>query len=227
MVGNLGLGLLVTCLVISHVATAGIPAAGVDAAQTGQPAPRAAFGAETASKDAHIVADWVIGSGNNEDMPFVIIDKIGAKVFVFDVDGLLRGAAPVLLGLTRGDKSPPGIGTRKLANITPKERITPSGRFVAALGHDLGKQDILWVDYENAISLHRVINSKASERRLQRLMTASARDNRISYGCINVPVKFYEAVIRTTFNATSGVVYILPEMASIYEVFPVPRRAKM
>jgi hypothetical protein len=184
---------------------------------------RVHFGTGAPSSNAQRVADWVMATGDHTDQPFVIIDKINARVFAFDSRGNLLGAAPALLGLAQGDDNPPGIGDKPLAMITPAERITPSGRFVAALGHDLGKQDILWVDYASAISLHRVIPGKASDGRLQRLASASTLDNRISYGCINVPVDFYEGVIRPAFRATTGIVYVLPEHKSIHEVFSIPR----
>ncbi len=184
-------------------------------------AKRANFGAAAPSSDARKVADWAVASGDHGKMPFVIIDKVNATAFVFDSRGSLLGAAPVLLGIGRGDRSAADIGTRKLSAISPAERITPAGRFVASLGNDLGKKDILWVDYAAAISLHRVFVGNPAERRLQRLTTASTGDNRISYGCINVPVAFYEKVIRPTFKSTSGIVYILPEKKSLYEVLGI------
>jgi hypothetical protein len=180
----------------------------------------ASFLGEPASSDAHRVADWVVDSRDNRGKPFLIVDKGDAKVFVFDSSGQLRGAAPALLGLAKGDDSVPGIGQRKLSGISPQERTTPAGRFVAALGRDLGTQDILWVDYDTAISLHRVITTNRNDRRLERLATPSPLDNRISYGCINVPVKFYETIVNPAFTGTDGVVYILPETRSIRDVFP-------
>ena len=44
-------------------------------------------------------------------------------------------------------------------------------------------------------------------------------DNRISYGCINVPANFYDTVVRPAFTGANGIVYILPEVRSIKEVF--------
>jgi hypothetical protein len=126
------------------------------------------------------------------------------------------------MGLGRGDVSPAGIGQRRLADITPAERITPAGRFIASLGNDLGEADILWVDYDNAISLHRVISGNRKDRRLERLASASVDDNRISYGCINVPPKFFEGVILPLFNRTNGIVYILPEARPLSDVFHLP-----
>jgi hypothetical protein len=183
-------------------------------------AAQADFRGEPASEHAHRAAAWVVASADNHGMPFVIVDKAAAKVFVLDARGRLQGASPALLGLARGDGSVPGIGDRKLSTIRPEERTTPAGRFEAALGNDLGEKDILWVDYETAISMHRVITGNPHDQRLKRLASPSIADNRITYGCINIPVKFYEGVVRPAFTGTSGVVYILPEVEALQAVFP-------
>ena len=180
---------------------------------------RANFEEEQKSRDAQYVADWVVDSGDNRGMLFVIVDKMDAKVFVFDADGRLRGAAPALLGMALGDESIPGIGERKLSDIRPEERTTPAGRFVASLGYNFYGKDVLWVDYDGAVSMHRVITSKPKERRLERLATPTPFDNRISYGCINVPEKFFNNVVSPAFTGTSGVVYVLPEIRSKSEIF--------
>jgi len=172
---------------------------------------RANFEGEDKSRDAQYVADWVVDSGDNQGMPFVIVDKIDAKVFVFNADGRLRGAAPCLLGLAKGDDSIPGIGNRKLSDIRPEERTTPAGRFVASLGYNFHKKDVLWVDYNGALSMHRIITTKT---RLQRMATPTPLDNRISFGCINVPAEFFNSVLSPTFTGTRGIVYILPETRS-------------
>ena len=177
---------------------------------------RANFEKEDKSQDAQYVADWAVDSGDNQGMPFVIVDKIDAKVFVFDANGRLRGAAPCLLGLAKGDDSIPGIGNRKLSDIRPEERTTPAGRFVASLGYNFHKKDVLWVDYNVALSMHRIITTKT---RLQRMATPTPLDNRISFGCINVPARFYEDVVSPTFTGRRGIVYILPEIRSKSEVF--------
>jgi hypothetical protein len=177
------------------------------------------FEGESASPQARQIADWIVDSGDNQKLPFVIVDKTYARVFVFDADGRLRGAAAALLGAALGDDSVPGIGTRKLASIQPHERTTPAGRFVASLDRNLHGGEILWVDYESAISLHPVITSNPKERRAERLATPTPLDNRISYGCINVPVAFFHGVVSPAFKASNGIVYILPETRSINRVF--------
>lgn len=193
---------------------------GTAQAAAAQPAPRAAFQAEAASAAVRTLADWVVASGDSQGLPFVIVDKVEARVFVFAPKGELRGATPALLGLARGDVSARGIRDRPLASIEPGERTTPAGRFVADRGRNSGDQDILWIDYALAVSLHPVVTSNPKEQRLQRLATPSAADNRISYGCINVPAAFYRTVVVPAFTQTSGIVYILPEVLPIRQVFP-------
>jgi len=174
---------------------------------------------ERASGGVREMAGWVTGARDNGGLPFAIVDKVHAKVFVFDGDGVLLGASPVLLGLARGDIAPPGIGDRKLSTIGPDERITPAGRFVASMGENLHAKDVLWVDYASAVSMHRVVTSNKKENRLQRLATETALDNRISYGCINVPVLFFDKVVKPAFTGTNGIVYVLPEVLPANAVF--------
>lgn len=180
---------------------------------------RADFRQEVASPEAQELAHWVVNSADNRTLPFMIIDKVQAKVFVFDPQGQLRGAAAALLGLAVGDDSVPGIGQRKLSSIRPEERTTPAGRFVASLARDLHGEEVLWVDYDTAVSLHRVVKGHPKERRAERLASPSPLDNRISYGCINVPVKFYDDVVSPSFKGTFGIVYVLPETRSARQVF--------
>ena len=180
---------------------------------------KASFGHEDVSPQAQHVANWVVNSVDNQNMPFLIIDKVHAKVMIFDGKGQLLGTAPALLGLAKGDDSSPGIGQRKLSSIRPDERTTPAGRFVASLDRDIHGKEMLWVDYETAISLHPVVKGTPAERRSQRLASAMPDDRRISYGCINVPLKFYETFVSPAFTGTSGIVYILPETRTAQEVF--------
>ena len=52
-----------------------------------------------------------------------------------------------------------------------------------------------------------------------RLASPTPLDNRISYGCINVPTQFYEKVVSRAFAGTHGIVYVLPETRPAREVF--------
>jgi hypothetical protein len=164
--------------------------------------------------------DWVIASADNGGLPFIIIDKKEAEVFVFDSRGRILGAAPALLGLAVGDDSAPGVGNKPLSAIPPGDRTTPAGRFVASVGQEgPGKPNTLWVDRKDNVALHRVITGRPKDHRLQRLATPTPLDNRITFGCINVPVKFFEQTVLPAFDGTSGIVYILPEVEATRDVF--------
>lgn len=187
-----------------------------------KPAPavkRVDFGRERPSRDARRVAQWALASGDHQGEPFIIVDKVRARVYVFESNGKLRGAAPVLLGIAKGDHTVPGIGDKKLSEITPAERTTPAGRFVSEPGRNTRGEDIVWVDYDAAVSMHRVLTTNPVERRLQRLMSKTPKDNRISYGCINVPVAFYENVLSPTVAKHEAIIYVLPETRSVTQVF--------
>ncbi len=177
------------------------------------------FGTEKVSPDVRHVADWVADSRNAGQSDFVIIDKKHARVYVFDAGARLRGAAPVLLGAAKGDESVPGIGSKPVAEVLPAERTTPAGRFVAERGHNTRGEDVVWVDYDGALSMHRVLTTNSTERRLERLASPTTEDNRISYGCINVPAAFYDVYIRPVFAIRRAVVYVLPEVKTLQQVF--------
>jgi hypothetical protein len=164
--------------------------------------------------DPIVLAAQLSASGDTAGRPFVIVDKRAAQVLAFDAAGSLVAQTPALLGRAGGDVSPPGIGAMRLADITPALRITPAGRYEARLGVNLAGHRILWVDYDAALSLHAVVTGNAKEHRLERLATASILDNRISYGCINVPAAFFEDVVVPLFGPANGMVYILPENAA-------------
>ena len=182
------------------------------------------FRDEEAGPDVRQLANWIADTRDNVGLDFFIVDKRRATVFVFDSAASLLGSSPALLGAARGDESVRGIGSRPVALVRPDERTTPAGRFIAERGHNAGGEDIVWVDYDAAISMHRVRTTNPKERRLERLATPSVDDNRISYGCINVPVAFYERYILPAFATRRALVYVLPEVKSLQQVFgpPVP-----
>ena len=142
--------------------------------------------------------------------PFAVIDKPRARVWVFDERARLMEESPVLVGAAVGDVAPPDIGTRPLSRVRPSEKITPAGRFVTEPGRNTRGEDVIWIDYDSAVSLHRMRNV-AGENRPQRMSTPTVADNRISFGCVNIPPRFYEQVLQPYFSAEMGVVYVLPE----------------
>ena len=173
---------------------------------------------EFASDDAQYALQWIVGQGDNQGLPFVIVDKKGARVFVFAANGRLRGASAALLGLTPGDHSVPGIEQRSVASLRMDERTTPAGRFVSEPGHNLQGEAIVWIDYAAKLAIHRLRPADPKERRADRLVSATPDDNRISVGCVVVPVDFYDAVVAPVLGKSYGVVYVLPETQPVQQV---------
>lgn len=185
-------------------------------------AAKPATAANSLSADAATLLQWVTTSADHRGLPFMVIDKRQARLWVLDAQARVTGSTPVLLGLAVGDHTVPGIGERPLEQVKPEERTTPAGRFGVEPGRNLDGEDILWLDYDAGVSMHRVRTGSKTDRRLQRLATPTVADNRISYGCINVPAAFYDSHIQPVFARLPrdrAAIYLLPETKSLRSVF--------
>jgi hypothetical protein len=166
------------------------------------------------------VAGWIAAAHDNGALPYIIIDKQTASLWLFKANGEPVGETPVLLGMGVGDDSSPGVGSKHLEEIGPAERTTPAGRFIAKFGRAAGNTRVLWVDYANSVALHAVITTNKKEHRVARLLSPTPDDNRISFGCINVGTSFYGKRVRPLFQKAGGIVYILPDSKPLDDVFP-------
>ena len=183
------------------------------------PGPSAPSATPAPSAEVQTFLAWLAQTQDHEGRSFAVLDKRQAQLWLFDEKRRPLGSTPVLLGTARGDASVPGIGERALSTIRPEERTTPAGRFALEPGVNDSGEDIFWVDYAAAVSLHRVRANKPAERRLQRLATPTPADNRISYGCINVPAAYYDQHLRPRFSLGRGVLYVLPETLPLQRLF--------
>jgi len=177
------------------------------------------FAAERASVDARYAAAWVLAGADNQSLPFAVVDKRDARIYVFQAAGRLIGASPVLLGLAPGDFPVGDMTGRVPASLAPAERTTPAGRFASEPGRNDKGEDIVWIDYAASLAIHRLRPAHPQERRPERLASATPDDNRISAGCVVVPVAFYETVIAPTLGSGRGMVYVLPETRSVRSMF--------
>lgn len=177
------------------------------------------FSGQQPTPDVHLMANWVLNTRNAKGRAFILVDKKDARVYVFSPGGKLQDSAPALLGAWRGDDAVPGIGDKPLSQVKENEKTTPAGRFVAEPGQNASGEDVVWVSYDLAVSMHRVRPFVASEHRLERLATLTTDDNRISFGCINLPHTFYEDVVSPTVHKYGAVIYVLPEVKSLQQVF--------
>jgi hypothetical protein len=167
------------------------------------------------------VADWIAASGDNGSLPYVVIDKNAASLVLFDATGKSLGEVPVLIGVAVGDDATPGIGSKNLAEIGPSEKTTPAGRFLAKFGLAAGRQKVLWVDYATSVALHPIPKGASrKEQRRARMLSPTSDDNRITFGCINVPMAFYSKRLGPLFRKKGGYVYVLPDTKPLEVVFP-------
>ena len=186
----------------------------------------AEFGAVEPTPAARRMADWVVARRDNGRMPFMVLDKRDARLYVFEPSGQLVDQTPVLLGSAHGDETYPGIGDVPIAQVKPYQRTTAAGRFVTRPGLDADHTDVVWLDYDAALAMHRVINKVKSEHRLQRIASANPRVRRISWGCINIPIAFFDSYISPVFGKHSGVTYVIPERKTFSEVFEAENAAR-
>lgn len=184
-----------------------------------KPGPLASFNGVDAPADVVHVANWVSYTRNAKKKAFVLIDKKQARMYVFDPQGKLKSQTPILLGKAVGDHTVPGIGSKPFAQIKEDEKTTPAGRFLAQPGRNTKGEDIIWIDYNAAVSMHRLRKVKEEEKRADRMATPEADDNRISYGCVNVPAPFYNSVLRPTVSKQGAFVYVLPETKTPQQQF--------
>ncbi|WP_232494969.1 hypothetical protein [Novosphingobium kaempferiae] len=173
------------------------------------------------SEDATRVSAWVAASGDNHALPYAIVDKKSASLLLFDATGKQVAHVPVLLGIAPGDDASPGIGSKNLSEIGPAEKTTPAGRFLAKFGVAAGKQRVLWVDYATSVALHPIPKpGKPKEKRRERMLSPAIDDNRITFGCINVPIAFYTRNLSPMFAKKGGYVYVTPDVKALEDVFP-------
>jgi hypothetical protein len=183
-----------------------------------KPGPLADFGKTEAPAEVVHIANWVSYTRNNQKKAFVVIDKKNAQMYVFEPDGKLKNNATVLLGQAVADVLPPGTASKPISQLKLHEKATPAGRFLAKPGKNHKGEDVIWIDYNSAISLHR-LRKVGKENRAERLASAELDDNRISNGCVNVPPAFYDSLLRPTVLKKGAYVYVLPETKAPQQLF--------
>lgn len=161
-----------------------------------------------ASADVRQVAQWAVDSGDHAGLPFLVVDKVRARLFAFDALGRLRGSAPVLLGAVRAD--------------SPEVPATPAGRFVTDPWQSALSDAIVWVNGDAALSLHALPSRVSPGRALQRLASDRVEDKRISDGSLHVTSEFYQQFL-APLRGQASVAYVLPETHPLRGMLASPR----
>ena len=186
--------------------------------QTEAPLPTSLDRLQSASAEVLDVVQWVGASKDNAGLPFIVVDKANARVYAFNPAAELKATAPVLLGMGVGDQALVPQDA-PMSAIPPEKRITPAGRYPSKLVIDNHGKVVLLIDGENLITMHIVVKGTPAQRRAERLASVTTDDNRVSFGCINVPPAFFTTVVDPDFRAAKGLVYILPEKTTAAQLF--------
>jgi len=149
------------------------------------------------SSEVRQTAAWVITTGDNRGLPFVVIDQVRQRLFAFGDDGHLVGSTPIL----------PSGGWR--------ENPAPPGRFVADSWHSTYADAIVWANRGQALSL-RAAPAASTERRLA---TEQVKDHD-QVGSFHVASEFYRQHLRA-FRHHASVAYVLPDALSVRRNFIV------
>jgi hypothetical protein len=176
--------------------------------------------AASLTREARELHDWILRSRDNHGRAFAIVDKKAARIHVFDARGRERGESSALLGQAPGDDSAPDVDEHTQQGFVPfQERTTPAGRFVAQPGVNASGERVIWVDYDSAFAIHRLRPGRSMKDRERRLASAKPADHRASYGCVVVPVRFYEDVVQRWLGDKRAVVYVMPENGEARDLF--------
>ena len=173
---------------------------------------------QSASAEVVDTVQWVSATKDNAGLPFVVVDKVNAQVYAFTPYAQLKATAPVLLGAGVGDVALVPQDA-PMSAMPPNKRITPAGRYPSRLVIDNHGKTVLLVDGPNLITMHIVAKGTPAQRRAERLASVTSGDNRVSFGCVNVPPAFFTSVIDPDFRPRQGIVYILPEKTTAAQMY--------
>ena len=190
-----------------------------------RPLASSAIASAGASQDALRVERWIRARADNHGLPYAIVDKKAARIYVMRPDGTLAGASNAILGSARGDTPIPGAGKKNPNALLPIERRTPSGRFLSKPGANLAGEKVVWVDYDTGIALHRVRPGRTQATRDMSL-AKSPDDRRLSLGCVVAPESFYLSTVLPALGHGRAVIYILPEDGPVEAMLAHPEPAR-
>ena len=171
---------------------------------------------EVGSREARAFVHQVVARHDSRGLPFAVVDKRDAKLYLFDRRGRLQAATSVLVGQAPGDAIAENVGLHAQQGFVPfEERTTPAGRFVVEPGVNADGEHVLWLDWNAAFAIHRLRPGKAQQARLVRFASDRAEDKRVSWGCVIVPVAFYTGTLQDWASRGKAIVYVMPEHSGV------------
>lgn len=159
------------------------------------------------SQEASNTINWVKATHDNNGKVFVVADKNEGKIHIVDSNGKVLDTQNAIFGRNKSNDN--------VANSTPSGRFKLQkalttkaadkkifGSDVLTLTDTVTGKDITKKD-GGVIAMHRLWNKP---ERVKAINSATASDNYMSAGCINVPTAFYNSAVD---NLDEAMVYIL------------------
>lgn len=156
---------------------------------------------------ASTVNSWVREVKDNSGQRYIIADKASGEIHIMDASGKVLATAPALYGSKTGDGM--SIGETPAGIFTLQQEAAP-----ASYGGDL--QQFASAPNGDVYAIHRVLTTNPKQNRLGRLASKTAADNRVSLGCINIPIETYNKYLSSGFK---GKLYIIPDQKELGSVF--------
>lgn len=161
---------------------------------------------QSVTADANAVNNYVQENNDTNGKPYVVADKRGGVVYLYDGEGNLINESPALFGREVSDATTTNstpAGKFKLSYI-PTDQVGYGGSVQGFATQGTDKD----TGATRVLALHRVWTQNPAQNRTARLTSKTASDNRVSNGCINVPNDFYNANLDGKFD---GFIYVIPE----------------
>ncbi|WP_412763386.1 L,D-transpeptidase family protein [Rodentibacter abscessus] len=162
------------------------------------------------SKQANDVINAVMQNNDHGGKNFIVADKANGKLLVVDSNGKLIKEMPALFGKNKGDDN--SFGNTPSGRFKLQKYNTVAGTKDRAV---FGKDVLDFTDPRTGkpirakdggiLAVHRLINKP---ERHAALKSATANDNYLSHGCINMPTAFYDANLP---NLDGAMIYVLPQ----------------
>ena len=159
------------------------------------------------SQEASNTINWVKATHDNNGKVFVVADKNEGKIHVVDSNGKVLDTQNAIFGRNKSNdnvanSTPSGRFKLQKALTTKASDKRVFGDDVLTLtdtvtGNNITKKD------GGVIAMHRLWNKP---ERVKAINSATASDNYMSAGCINVPTAFYNSAVD---NLDGAMVYIL------------------
>lgn len=166
---------------------------------------------EGASQKASDTINWVVANKDHGGKAFVVADKENGKILVVSPDGKVMDSQNAIFGKNKGDSNAFGntpSGRFQLHKVDTKQLTATDRRVFGDSVLDLTDKETgkkARSSDGRVIAMHRVVNLPERKAALD---SATASDNFLSHGCINIPTAFYNKAVDKLDGA---MVYVLTQ----------------